>query len=764
MAFNSSLRLPSSSQYYSHFCSVRFKYSKLHNVHSQIDLVTTKKRKCCIKSILNDNRPSINDYGAAKSARLLLEKLFEQAQKLEHQMATGATGESYDGEDAQLAYNLSMLESDLQAALRELIRKEEHLMEVERTVILESTELKHTKEELEQQEREIAAARTKYEKLEEEMKEAKTNLVSQAGQMEVLKLLLRERDQEVATMKRALSLKEAEVEQMKIDVVKKSEEAALIDAELKQKAQLLIETNEVMNKQKIELQELQKAVHVKEQELEVSLTQRKFEEEKLKSAEATLEQQAMEWLLAQEELKRLGEDASRHVQESNETLEDFRRVKKLLSDVRSELVSSQQSLASSRGKMEEQERLLEQQLSELAEQRENVMSYMASLNDAQVEVEGERAKLRIAEARNRELERDLTMEKELVVKLLEELRNEGTTLKHAVREVSFLQQELEKKSTEFNETSAILHAKETELVDAKMEIQHFKSEKASLQAILEEKDLELSKARKTLAEVNNEISDLKLLLRDKEAQLIEATCSLKEKDERVKAVENILKDTNLKASQAEAVLEKILDVTNKLVASIKDEDINSSRALHEEGSELLEQLIKEPDNEVRWQQKRLESELQLTKDNLKAKEMEVLAAHRALTIKDEELKMTLARLDAKEEELKKVREKLTEDTNDLKRRYALTQEKIGENSMEDLAVERLQLEAAQSEVEAATSALHKLAEMRRQLLTKAIGIYQNPDSMTDLNNACFAEVKEGIARLSAMTDQLVREVGIVSAK
>ena len=145
MAFNSSLRLPSSSQYYSHFCSVRFKYSKLHNVHSQIDLVTTKKRKCCIKSILNDNRPSINDYGAAKSARLLLEKLFEQAQKLEHQMATGATGESYDGEDAQLAYNLSMLESDLQAALRELIRKEEHLMEVERTVILESTELKHTR-------------------------------------------------------------------------------------------------------------------------------------------------------------------------------------------------------------------------------------------------------------------------------------------------------------------------------------------------------------------------------------------------------------------------------------------------------------------------------------------------------------------------------------------------------------------------------------------------------------------------------------------
>ena len=54
--------------------------------------------------------------------------------------------------------------------------------------------------------------------------------------------------------------------------------------------------------------------------------------------------------------------------------------------------------------------------------------------------------------------------------------------------------------------------------------------------------------------------------------------------------------------------------------------------------------------------------------------MEVLAAQRALTIKDEELKMTLARLDSKEEELKKVREEVTEDSNDLKRLYALAQD------------------------------------------------------------------------------------------
>jgi hypothetical protein len=61
-------------------------------------------------------------------------------------------------------------------------------------------------------------------------------------------------------------------------------------------------------------------------------------------------------------------------------------------------------------------------------------------------------------------------------------------------------------------------------------------------------------------------------------------------------------------------------------------------------------LSEDPTSELSWQQKRLENVLELTKENLKTKEMEVLAAQRALTIKDEELKMTLARLDAKEGE------------------------------------------------------------------------------------------------------------------
>ncbi|KAK9279062.1 hypothetical protein L1049_012737 [Liquidambar formosana] len=101
------------------------------------------------------------------------------------------------------------------------------------------------------------------------------------------------------------------------------------------------------------------------------------------------------------------------------------------------------------------------------------------------------------------------------------------------------------------------------------------------------------------------------------------------------------------------------------------------------------------------------------------KEMKVLAAQRALNIKDEELKMILGKLDAREKELKRIKEEVIEDANDLKKLYALAQERIGEKSIGDLAIEKLQIEAAQLEVEAATSALHKLAEMSQELLNKA---------------------------------------------
>ncbi|XP_054788398.1 uncharacterized protein LOC129294226 [Prosopis cineraria] len=766
MAFSSYTRLrfpATSSQRHSQLCSLWLNWK-----HSPTDLVSIRNQKGYlfkpIKSVLNDKKSGINDYEAAESARILLERLFEQTQKLEEQM----TGEFHLDQDGQLGLNLQVLESDLQAALTALKKKEEHLQEAERAVLLENSKLNRTKEELELRERAIAAAHSKHEKLEEELKEANLNFASQASQIEDLKLQVRGRDQKISAVQTALSLKEEEMKRMKKDLEKKIQEASYIDSELKLKAQLLNEANDVMRKQEIELHELQKTIQEKEVQLQDSRDQKKLDEEKLKAAEASLEKQAREWLLAQEELKKLGEEAAIRVQESNGTVEDFKRVKLLLDAVRSELVSSQESLASSRKKMEEQEQLLAQQLAEHADQRESLISYMESLKLAQIEVDSERVKLRVAEAEKKEIEQDLAMEKEFVKELQEELKRERASLKQAVQDKSLLQERLDQKGIEFEETTALLHVKESELVDAKLEIQHLKSEKASLQVTLKEKDLELSNARKMLEDVNQEIADLKMLLDSKEIQLIQATNMLREKDESVLLMQNELNDTKLKASEAETVVERILELTKTLVGSIKFEDINSLRLPDEMGKEPLQLLLETPTHEFRWRQKQLEEELELTKESLKTKEMEVLAAQRALTVKDEELKMTLARLDAKEQQLKEVREELNEDANDLQRLYALAQERIGDKSIGYLAMEKLQLEAAQLEVEAATNALYKLAEMSRQLLNKAglgaeadnhISVLPNKFVIDDIE--VFSEVKAGIAQLSALTEELVREAGIV---
>ncbi|KAL3566120.1 hypothetical protein D5086_031535 [Populus alba] len=82
--------------------------------------------------------------------------------------------------------------------------------------------------------------------------------------------------------------------------------------------------------------------------------------------------------------------------------------------------------------------------------------------------------------------------------------------------------------------------------------------------------------------------------------------------------------------------------------------------------------------------------------------MEVLAAQRALAIKDEELKLVLERLDTKENELKNLKEAAAVDANDPWKLYSLARERIGERSTGNLAIKKLKLEAVQLEVEAAT--------------------------------------------------------------
>jgi DNA polymerase III sliding clamp (beta) subunit (PCNA family) len=98
-----------------------------------------------------------------------------------------------------------------------------------------------------------------------------------------------------------------------------------------------------------------------------------------------------------------------------------------------------------------------------------------------------RLKLRAIEARNKELGRELSTEKELIEELQKELEKERLSLEQAIERAFFLQQESHQKNSEFGEMQHLLHVKESELVEAKLDIQKLKSEHASLQLVLENK-------------------------------------------------------------------------------------------------------------------------------------------------------------------------------------------------------------------------------------------------------------------------------------
>ncbi|KAL0330596.1 UNVERIFIED_CONTAM: hypothetical protein Sangu_1605100 [Sesamum angustifolium] len=424
--------------------------------------------------------------------------------------------------------------------------------------------------------------------------------------------------------------------------------------------------------------------------------------------------------------------------------------------------------------MEGQDQLLERQLTELEEQRRSVMSYMKSLRDAEVEVESERVKLRVAEARNKELERDLSMEKELIGELQNELEKEKLSLEEAIQEILALQKEIDDKSAAFEQTQTLLKAKESELVEARLEIQQLRSGHASLQLVLEEKNLELSDAKTMLEEVNQEIAELKGILFSREDELHQAMSMLKEKDERAQTMQHELSNAKSRFAEAETVVEKIVDLTKEVVLSFNEESCSALSPLDQNNVRWLPPLLYGPADGFKWQKKQLEAELEFTRQSLRAKELEILAAEKALIIKDEELKMVLQKLDAREKEITELKREMMRDKDDLRQLNALAQERIGEESVGDLAIEKLQLEAAQLEVEAATSALQKITEMSRELLNKAgltieadydTSLFEQNGSEARINaisdNECSGEVKSELSRLLTLTEQLVKEAGIV---
>ncbi|KAK9141745.1 hypothetical protein Syun_011145 [Stephania yunnanensis] len=724
-----------------------------------------------VRSALDNGKLRIdnNDNGGSESVRVLLERLFVETQKLEEQIY----GSSSSPEGTRKGFSLEMLGSDLQAALAALRKKEQDLKDAESLVFSESAELERAKRDLKRQEEEIAAAHFKQEKIENDLKGANQELASRARVVEDLKLEVEAKDRELVAAKSALTLKEEQLDKMKNDLMMKTVEVAKMDHDIKSKDNLLNEANEVIRKQAAEVQELQKTVAEKEQELEELAMLRELDKEKLAVAETSLQEQTFVWLSAQEELKRVTEEAHKHMSRTNETLEEFRQVKKLLSDLRSELVSSQKSLASSRGKMEEQEGQLERQVAELEEQKGFLISYMRSLEEAKVEVEKERLDLKVAMARSKELEEELFHYKLLIEELQEQLREEKSSLDRAMEEIASLQKALNQKNSEFGDAQSLLQEKEAELVEARLQIQHLKSEQATIRLTLDEKDSDLLSAQNKLKELSEEVAQLNELLSSSKEQLIRVTGDLKEKQELVCTIQKELDDTRIKHSEATDIVVRITDLTNKLVGPVLDDysDISGfelDHTIRQQSEDRQASIFWRPDEEM-------ELELEMTRADLRAKEMEVLAAKRALTVKDEEIKTVLDRLEKKEMELSQVKQEMLDDAKGLKKLYQLAQERIGEKTIGDLAIEKLRLEVAQLDVEAATGALRNLANMSSQLL-KATGdnvdfginefnppnVYHGSRKDSDEEQDSLMVAQREFACLSALTEELVKEAGIVA--
>ncbi|KAI3821696.1 hypothetical protein L1987_09267 [Smallanthus sonchifolius] len=694
-----------------------------------------------IRSVMNNKESSINGDEAIEPTRILLERLFTQTQKLEEKIGKDLNLP----QDIRLELNLGTLESDLQAALTVLRKRVEDLEDAENKLLSEYRELTQAKEELGKQEEVIKHMFLKQEKLENELKQANLELAFQATEIENLKLQLEKQDKEITAAQSALVLKQNEIDVMVNELRLKTEEDANAESELRSKSQLLVKTKEILNKQTLESEELRKTVEEKDEELQIATTLLEIEEENLKVVEGNLEKQTMDWLLAQEEMKNLADDASKHTVEGDENLQEFSRVKKLLADVRLELVSSQKSLASSRKEMEDQQEVLEKELLELEQHRESLIAYAKSLGDAEVEVESERVKLRLAEARNQELKRDLLIEKDVIKELQNQLDAEKHSLLQATEEMSVLRDELDRKKSEYESMRNTLESKESQLVEAKLEIQHLKSKQALLELMLKEKESELSQAQEMLSEVNQEILNLKMLLSSRETELTETTTMLKERDKQVEKIQHDRDETNLKYFEARSVVERIFELTNKIVSSIEHE------------------------GQILSKEKQLETELDLMMETIRSREMEVLQTRRALAIKENELKMALNKLNERENEMKEMRQEMTTDADELRKLYEMVQERVGEKSIGELAIEKLELEAAQLEVEAATSALEKITEMSRELL-RATSLLVEVDYDLDLStknipetvseNGCLAELKTEVARLSDLTQTLVQEAGI----
>lgn len=534
-----------------------------HNQESTDNLGAWAVKKRCfsmMRSILNELTAEISndDIGTVTPARVILERVFGKIQQQEEMMTKDASLSENDDTET----SVEPLYSNLQEALSAL-RIEEDLQDAGREVLLEQAKLDQRKEDFEQREQEISV---KQKQMKESLKKANCNVAFQFKQIEYLNFLVKEQSERIAASQISLSQKEFEMCKLRNELIKKDQEAEALNSELESQKELLDAYAEVIRKQEEELTELQREVREKERDLADSLQLREVKEKRLNIIEANLENQTVVWLLAREELKALLEQASGRMNDLKETSEEFDRVRAVLSDTRFELVSSQQSLASLRKKMEDQMLFMEKKVAELQDQKLHVVSYMNNLKDTALALETKLI------AGFDEPKSQISGAGRLMVELEERFNRERATLEPRNQEIASLRKELGEKEFAFSDVRNLLQVRESEMLKERLKIEKLKVVQDIIKLTLQEKDADLLKAQDVLAEVCNDIADLQKLMNSKEQQFIEATTRLREMEDRIEKMQLELGDMKAKFHKTGSSAAQLAQPTNMLALPGKGED------------------------------------------------------------------------------------------------------------------------------------------------------------------------------------------------
>ena len=290
----------------------------------------------------------------------------------------------------------------------------------------------------------------------------------------------------------------------------------------------------------------------------------------------------------------------------------------------------------------------------------------------------------------------------------------------------------------------------------------------SSQAALSKKVIEVDKLKQDMLK-KNEKADL---INTKEDQLVQVRSELQDKEQRIQLMQDELDKMRLGRSQAESVVQKIVELTGNLIGSVEGEEFDIYNLLDDEilstGTALESNLHKHS---------QLEADIDMLKESLEQKDVDLRAAYKALDTKDLELKAVLRRLDVRDKELDKL-EELSMDPYDVRRLSSLADEATKDNNVEEVELRKHEIESVEGEALAASTMLKKLAD-----ITKAFLRSGRTDSGTNLlapQNANISagaskmepnkkmnvilEAKREIVGLFSLTEELVASAGINDAE